>query len=538
MKHLNPLLLALCAVVLSGPSMADNTANYAAQQLKGMKLNAIPFGGSTTTAGSPDNGATAVSATGATSTSLSCASSGAVTAAAVSAYPMGYAVQCVASGGTYTLNVCAPDGNPADCAKTTATPGTATTATVGGSTTTLTLTACAPSTLGKACTLNFSVKRTYSGSPDSLTAQGQAAAAQQASVAGSPLSLVNSTGVIDPTTGRVVQAGTSTTQTARMSTSERTIATTTSTCFNTQHLALQGGKAVYTCDGAQSVKLNTQGSCTPDTECVAYGTKIDHYTQQCTATRTFTHHSCDVVATPSVAFTAGCTPGQTYTGPSVEVSYLQFGGGRGYGHLTMTATCPPRGSRTIPIHLRAQWCYQNHCSGGDYEGASTATINLPIDELTPSPAFTAGTTYQVADGTCRTILASGPPLPLSSSLSDPADAAMTAAPFHAGGDAMPVLFSGMSCFGATCTGSWAAIYDQTWNASGTYGIGTAPTTVWLVKHASGDTTCPTGQTLLPWPLTTGANLVTPYTFTFGFPSEPKLGATTVVDGCTPYEGGS
>ncbi len=533
------LLLVLLAVMLAGPARADNTANYAAQQLKNLPLSAAPFGGATTTAGSPANGATAVSATGHASVSLTCAAGGAVTDADVSAHPMGYSVQCVAASGGYTLNVCAPDDNPADCAQTPATPGTAAAVTVSGDAATLTLSACTTRQFNTVCTLAFSVSHRYSGSPDALTAQGQAAASQQAGVSGSALSLVNSTGVIDPTTGNIVAVGSSATQTARMSTSERTTAQTSATCFNTQHLALQNGKAVYTCDGVQSVKFNTGDTCTPGTECVAWSTQIDHYNQTCTANVTFTHHSCDVVTTPSVTYTTGCTPGQTYTGPAVEVSYVQYGGGRAYGLLTAAATCPAAGATTLPIHLHAQWCYENNCSGRNFNGASDADINLPLSELTPTSAFTAGQVYQTSSNGCRTIAASGSPLPLSSNLSDPADAVMTASPFHAGGDAMPVLFSGMTCSGTTCTGTWGVVFDQNWNYSGAYGGGPGPTTVWLVNHNANnaDTACPAGQTLPAWPLSSGANQVTPYTFTFGIPSLPKAGPSTVTDGCATYEAG-
>ncbi|HUZ38445.1 MAG TPA: hypothetical protein VMV17_19140, partial [Streptosporangiaceae bacterium] len=230
---------------------------------------------------------------------------------------------------------------------------------------------------------------------------------------------------------------------------------------------------------------------------------------------------------------------QTYTGPAVEVSEVQYGGGQSYGLLTATATCPAAGATTIPIHLHAQWCYENNCSGQNDNGASDADINLLLSELTPTPTFAAGQVYQVAAGNCRTLAASGPPLPLSSDLSDPADAAMTASPFHAGGDAMPVLFSGMTCSGTTCTGTWGVVFDQNWDYSGAYGGGPGPATVWLVNHNgnNADTACPAGQTLPAWPLSSGANQVTPYTFTFGIPSLPKAGPSTVTDGCATYETG-
>lgn len=313
---------ALLTVPSSPRTVTGNPGGYGAQHLKSMTLNSQPFGGHTTTGGSPQSGQTNVKANGATTVDLPCANSGPIGSAPGWAHPMGYGVQCLAGGNGYTLKVCPPNGNTADCRQTTATPGTAAKVTVAGDPASLTLSSCKPGTPYTHCQLAFTVQGSYSGTSDLLTAQGQQAASSQAGNANSDYSLTNSAGVVDATTGKTVVSGSSPTQTARMGSFMRNQGQQQVSCFGKQNLALKNGKAVYTCDHTQSVKFNGGGTCTPDKQCVQWGNQIQHYTRTCTASRTFTHHTCDVVTTPGITEGQSCTPGQPVPGSSFNNGYV------------------------------------------------------------------------------------------------------------------------------------------------------------------------------------------------------------------------
>jgi hypothetical protein len=521
------LLAALFASTAVLADQAQDDANAAAN----MPLDLSKLGIVANTGGGPQDAGSNASGTMTTTITPSCPAASSPSSAPVSAWPLGFTVQCAATGsGQYGVQVCLGDTSPAVCGTGNglAPGGAPTTVTVGsGATATVSIVSCGPAS----CTMNFSGQRSYAGAPDQLTPQGQVAGAQNTTLNNT----VMAGGVIDPFTGKTVMGGSNANTSATLSSYAQNQGQTLNNCFGRQQVQLSGGQAVYTCDNSASVKFNNSGTCTPDQQCVAWTTQTQTYTTTCTATQTYTSHQCDIVTTPQVKVIPGCTQGQTYNSGWNELYKIHLGGGNTGVFIRFTSTCPARGATTIPVHIDVEACYgenTNNCSGSNFNGSESYDVTIPV----PPQAdygwndLRAPLIYTVSGNTCYTSQVTA-----YSGYGTPGTAggSVIGGGFpHPNHNPMPIMHAGANCTNGQCSGTWYVAYDYGWDTGGTNG--TSP--VGGASLIGSNKTCqPTGYTKKPWPLSASATWGIPVRFNFGTPPSYTITGYQTTDGCAAYE---